>query len=442
MKKKIKFKNKGQELLNKAKKIIPGGGQLLSKRSELFLPELWPVYYKKAKGVAIWDLNNKKYFDFAGMGTLSCILGYSDSYVNKKVINAINNSSMGTLNSYEEVEFSELLLEAHSWADMTRFARSGGEACSIAIRIARAASGKDKVLFCGYHGWQDWYLSSNLRKKDNLTDQLLPGLIPNGVPKNLIDSAIPFKYNDKEDFDKKVNKHNKNIGAIIMEPQRNMKPDVKLLRHIKSIAKKIGAVFIFDEITSGFHDNYGGKHLFYKINPDIAIYSKAIGNGFPIAAILGRKDVMQYAQNTFISSLMWTERVGFVAGIATLTKMKKFNVQKINTNYGKFIKKRWQEIANSNDIKITIKGMDTIPEFSFCYKNSLELSTYFNQEMLHKGFLTSSRLATSFSHNYKIIENYLDACYETFKKISKIINSKSKVPLQGPIRHDTFKRLN
>ncbi len=440
--KKKKFHNKGQELLNKAKKIIPGGGQLLSKRSELFLPNLWPVYYKKAKGVSIWDLNNKRYYDFAGMGTLSCILGYADPYVNKRVINAINNSSMGTLNSYEEVEFSELLLEAHPWADMTRFARSGGEACSIAIRIARAAAGKDKVLFCGYHGWQDWYLSSNLKKSDNLTDQLLPGLVPDGVPKNLADTAIPFKYNDMKDFNEKIKKYDKKIGVIIMEPQRNMKPNIKWLKHIKKTAKKIGAVFIFDEITSGFHDNYGGKHLFYKIYPDIAIFSKAIGNGFPIAAIIGKKDVMQYAQNTFISSLMWTERVGFVAGIATLSKMKKFDVQKINTQYGRLIKNQWKRISINTNLKIKIRGMDTIPEFAFDYDNALELSTYFNQEMLRQGFLTTSRLATSFSHSEKIIENYINACFETFKKISQIIKSDISVPLEGPIRHDTFKRLN
>ena len=141
--------NKGQKLLKKAKEIIPGGNQLFSKRSELFLPELWPAYYKKAKGCNIWDLNNKRYIDFAGMGVTTCILGYADSDVNKAVKYAVNNATMGTLNSYEEVELAEELVKMHPWSDSVRFARTGGEACSIAIRIARAASQKDKILFCG-----------------------------------------------------------------------------------------------------------------------------------------------------------------------------------------------------------------------------------------------------------------------------------------------------
>ena len=183
MKKNFK-NNKGQKLLKIAKKIIPGGNQLLSKRSEIFLPDQWPSYYTKAKGCELWDLEKNHFYDFAGMGVTTCILGYADKDVDKVVTNAIKNSTMTTLNTYEEVQLAEKLLDLHKWAEQVRFARTGGEACSIAIRLARAATGKDKILFCGYHGWHDWYLSANLKKK-NLDDQLLPGLESKGVPSNL-----------------------------------------------------------------------------------------------------------------------------------------------------------------------------------------------------------------------------------------------------------------
>ena len=280
--------NSGQKLWKKAKKIIPGGNQLLSKRSEMFLPEHWPSYYKKAKGCRIWDLDNKVYFDFAGMGVTSCVLGYADPDVNKAVKKAIGNGSMGTLNSFEEVQLAEKLILLHPWAKMVRFAKTGGEACSIAIRIARATSGKDKIAFCGYHGWHDWYLSSNLKNSKNLDEQLLPGLNPKGVPKNLNETSLPFKFNDVDSFNKVIEKNKNEIGTIIMEPQRRGEiPKEGFLKHIKNTAKKIGAVLIFDEITIGFHDNLGGKHLSLGINPDVAIFSKAMGNGFPIAAIYG-----------------------------------------------------------------------------------------------------------------------------------------------------------
>ena len=309
---------KGQKLWKKAKKIIPGGNQLLSKRSEMFLPNHWPSYYKKAKGCSIWDLDNKKYYDFAGMGVTSCVLGYADNFVDTRVNQAIKKGSMGTLNSFEEVRLAEKLIKIHPWAEMVKFAKTGGEACTVAVRIARAASGKDKIAFCGYHGWHDWYLSSNLKYKRNLDEQLLPGLSTLGIPKVFSGTSLPFNFNDIQSFRKVINQHKNKIGVVIMEPQRGEKPEKDFLKEIKSTCKKIGAVLIFDEITSGFHDNLGGKHLDLEINPDVAIFSKAMGNGYPIAAIIGKKNIMNVAQDTFLSSTMWTERIGFVAALATM----------------------------------------------------------------------------------------------------------------------------
>ena len=266
--------NRGQKLLKKAKKIIPGGNQLLSKRSEMFLPDLWPTYYKSSNGCTVIDLNNKKYYDFAGMGVTSCILGYADKDVNKAVNYGLTKGSMSTLNCPEEVQLAERLLELHPWADMVRFARSGGEANAISIRIARAAVGKDKVAFCGYHGWHDWYLAANLKSKNKLSYHLLPGITPKGVPKYLKDTIIPFRFNSIEDLKNIVEKNAKNCAAIVLEPARETFPDKNFLKKIRRIASKNNTVLIFDEITSGWRMTIGGIHKLFGINPDLVIYGK------------------------------------------------------------------------------------------------------------------------------------------------------------------------
>jgi len=431
--------NKGQKLLKKAKNIIPGGNQLLSKRSEMFLPDLWPNYYSKAKGCKIWDLENKMYYDFAGMGVTACTLGYSNNHINKSIIGAVKQGSLTTLNAPEEYEFARLLTKIHKWSDMVKFSKSGGEACMMAIRIARAFSKKEKIAFCGYHGWHDWYLSANLENNKSLDNQLLPELKTVGVSDSYRGSIFPFYYNNIESLEKLLKKQN--IGIIIMEPMRSVPPKNNFLNNVRKLATKYKCVLIFDEITSGFHDYYGGLHLRYKVYPDIAIFGKSIANGFPISAIVGKKDIMSKSQDTFISSTMWTEKIGFVAGIKTLRYMKEKKIQNQIIKKGKFIQKIWHENAKVFNLKINISGQDSMPYLSFDYKNNLEISTYFTQEMLKKKFLASNLVSISSAHSLEIMKKYKKACLITFKKISAILALKKKFPLKGPVKHSTFKRL-
>ena len=230
--------NKGQKLLKTAKKIIPGGNQLLSKRSEIFLPGLWPTYYKKAHGCKVWDLNDKIYYDFAGMGVTSCVLGYSNKDLNKALSFGLKSGSMCTLNATEEVDLAKELLKIHKWSGMAKFCKSGGEACMVAIRIARAYTNKNNIAFCGYHGWHDWYLATNMNNSKNLDKQLLPGLKTKGVSNSFKNSIKPFLYNDIESLKKIFKKKNNNIGIIIMEPMRGVKPTRNFLNEVKRIAKK------------------------------------------------------------------------------------------------------------------------------------------------------------------------------------------------------------
>ena len=432
--------NKGQKLLKKAKQIIPGGNQLLSKRSEMFLPGLWPAYYKKAKGCKVWDLNNKVYYDFAGMGVTSCVLGYSNEDVNKSLIKGLKSGSMCTLNATEEVDLAKELLRIHKWSGMAKFCKSGGEACMVAIRIARAYSNKNNIAFCGYHGWHDWYLATNMNNSKNLDQQLLPGLKTRGVSKSFKNSIKPFMYNDINSLKKIFKEKDNDIGIIIMEPMRGVKPNKNFLNQVKSIARKNKAIIIFDEITSGFKDNYGGLHLKLKINPDIAIFGKSIGNGYPISAIIGKKKIMQVAQDTFISSTMWTDRLGFIAANTTLKILKKFNINKKISSYGLKIKKGWLKLAKKNKIKILITGQDCIPYLKFNYPNNLEILTFFTQEMLKRGFLAGAQVATSSAYSNKLIDKYLKEVDDVFKKIHTNLE-KDRFPLKGEVKHSTFKRL-
>ena len=432
----------GPQLYQKAKKLIPGGTQLLSKRPEIFLPELWPAYYSMAKGCEIWDLDGNKYIDMSYMGVGTAILGYADEDVNQAVKEAIDKGNLATLNAPEEVELAEVLLELHPWAEMVRYARTGGEAMAVAVRIARAYSEKDIVLFCGYHGWHDWYLAANLADDKALDGHLLPGLKPKGVPRVLKGTAIPFTYNNTKEFKRLIDKHKNNIGVVVLEAVRNYPPTKEFLDTIRSITEELDIPLIVDEITSGFRLTLGGAHLVYNLKPDIAVFGKAISNGYPIAAIIGKAKFMDKAQESFISSTYWTDRIGPVAAIATIKKLKRYNVPSYITQVGEKIQKGLKELAIKHKLDISISGIPPLTHFAFNYPNALELKTLFTQLMLEKGFLASTGIYTSFAHRKKHIEAYLKAVDEVFKVISEAIK-KEKVSslLKAPVCHAGFKRL-
>ncbi|MEE9379260.1 MAG: aminotransferase class III-fold pyridoxal phosphate-dependent enzyme [Candidatus Lokiarchaeia archaeon] len=431
---------KGIDLWNKAKKLIPGGSQLLSKRSEMFLPDQWPSYYKKAKGVEIWDLDNNKFIDMTIMGVGACTLGYSDKDVDNAVINAINQGTMSTLNCPEEIELTELLIELHPWAEAARFARTGGEMMTIAVRIARAFTKRDKIAFCGYHGWHDWYLSSNLADNANLDGHLLPGLDPNGVPRGLLKTTLPFEYNKIEQLEAIVQENE--IGAIVVEPLRHQKPKNDFLERVREISNEIGAVLIFDEITSGWRLTVGGAHLTFNVNPDMMVVGKAMSNGYPMAAVIGKGNIMDAAQTSFISSTYWTERIGPTAALATIRKMQSKNVPAHLSYIGGMISEGWEKLANNNSLNIEILPPKALATFTFNYDNAQEIKTLFTQEMLKKGYLASSSVYVSYSHTKEIVEDYLKAVDEVFKILSQgIKENKISDLLDGPVAHSGFQRL-
>lgn len=427
---------------NKAKEIIPGGAQLLSKRSEMFLPEQWPSYFSRAKGVEIWDLDGNKFIDMSLMGVGPCILGYADDDIDGAVKEAIEAGTMTTLNCPEEAVLANVMLEIHPWAQMVRYARCGGEAMAVAVRIARAKTGKDLILFCGYHGWHDWYLSANLADDQALDGHLLPGLEPKGVPRSLKGTAIPFSYNEADGFLELVNKHKGNIAAVVMEPIRNHYPAEGFLETIRKKTEESGVVLIFDEITSGWRLNLGGAHLGFAVNPDIAVFAKAMSNGYPMAAVIGKAEIMQAAQDTFISSTYWTDRIGPTAALATIKKLKENNVSQHLIRVGKGIQDGWMKLARKHKVKISVCGIYPLGHFSFDYKESSVLKTLFTQLMLDEGFLATTAFYASYSHRENHIKDYLKAVDKAFSFISKAIKDGNPAGyLKGPVCHSGFRRL-
>lgn len=411
---------KSLAMQERAKSRIPGMTQLLSKRPDQFSLGVWPGYYSKAKGVHIWDLDGNKYIDMSISGIGANVLGYADPDVDTAVRAAIAAGTSCSLICPEEVELAELLCELHPWADMVRFARTGGESMAIAVRIARAHTGRDKIAFCGYHGWHDWYLAANLGTENALGEHLLPGLEPSGVSKGLTGTAFPFRYNHLEDIQNIINKHRNDLAAIVMEPIRNEEPEPGFLEEVRALATEVGAVLIVDEISAGLRLNSGGAHLVLNLTPDIAVFSKALGNGYPIGAIIGKANVMEAAQRTFISSTCWTERIGPVAAIATIKKHRKVDAAKHLIALGEMIQQGWRDLAEKHGLPIHISGIKPISHFSFKGVQALTMKAYFIQLMLDQGFLASNMYYAMYAHTAEHVKSYLVAADSAFGEIADV----------------------
>lgn len=433
----------GQKLYKRAKRIISGGNMLLSKRPEMFLPDQWPSYFSKAKGCKVWDLDDNEYIDMSIMGIGTNILGYGHPEVDEAVQRTIRDGNMSTLNCPEEVYLSEKLIELHPWADMTRLARAGGEINSIAIRIARAATGRDKVAICGYHGWHDWYLSTNLNNDKSLDGHLLPGLQTDGIPRGLIGTTLPFNYNDIKQLELIINDNKNQIAAIKMEVSRNEGPKDDFLHKVRDLASKNGIALIFDECTSGFRETFGGLHKKYEVEPDIALFAKALGNGYAISACIGKKAFMEAAQQSFISSTFWTERIGPTAALKTLEIMERERSWEVITKKGQEISSRWQTLADKYDLDITTWGLPALSGFTFNSQKALSYKTLITQEMLKKGYLAANSIYVCTEHSEELINGYFE-CLEPIFSIIKDCEEGLEVEslLEGPDCHSGFKRLN
>ena len=439
----IKIKN-GLALQGRAKRMISGMTGLLSKQPNQFSEGVWPGYYSRGKGVNIWDLDDNEYIDMSIGGIGATILGYADSDVDSAVHKAINLGVSSSLVCPEEVDLADLLCEIHPWADQVYYTRSGGEAIAVAIRLARALTGREKICFCGYHGWHDWYLSTNLMDVDHLNNHLFSNLDPIGIPQGLSNTVYPFTYNQLQSLEELIGEHQGQWAAIVMEPIRSEYPVEDFLLRVKKLAKGIGAVLIFDEISSGFRMNSGGAHLLLEVDPDLAIFSKAIGNGYAISAIIGIREVMSCVQKTFISSTHWTERIGPTAAIATILKHRSLGVGDHLMFIGKNIQRIWRDLSNQYGFNIEISGIPPLTRFYFKdWERHEVIKAFLVQSMLDKGFLFSNIFIAMYSHELAHINSYQKALEESLKEMAIIRDSKESLKkyLRGAESVSGFKPL-
>lgn len=433
----------GPELYRRAKQRIPGGTQLLSKRPEMFLPDNWPAYYAKAEGCTVWDLDGRAFTDFTSNGIGCCLLGYADPAVNAAVTRRIALGSMCTLNPPDEVELADRLCALHPWADRVRFARAGGEAMGVAVRIARAATGRDKIAFCGYHGWSDWYLAANLGEGTALNGHLLPGLDPAGVPSGLRGTLQPFHYNRLDELEAIAATHGRDLAAIVMEPVRHDWPQDGFLAGVRALADRLGAALVFDEITAGWRSHHGGIHLKLGVAPDVAVFAKAISNGFPMAAIIGRAAVMEAAQRTFISSTYWTEGIGPAAALATEARLRETNAVPHIGAAGERVRGVWRDRAAAHGLPVKVGGLPALASFAFALGDeSRAYMTLFTQEMLAEGFLANSPFYPTLAHTDAVIDGYAAAVDRVFARLAATrARGSLGADLHGPVAHGGFARL-
>jgi glutamate-1-semialdehyde 2,1-aminomutase len=437
---------KSQELYLRAKQLIPGGTQLLSKRPEMYAPDQWPAYYRSASGCEIVDLDGNLLLDMSTNGIGSCLLGYADPDVTAAVVRRIHDGAMSSLNSSEEVELADLLISLHPWADNARFMRTGGEAMAVAIRIARAATKRDVVAFCGYHGWHDWYLAANLANapgEDSLGTHLLPGLSPTGVPSSLAGTALPFSYNNIDELSALVKKEGSNLAAVVLEPTRNVEPLPGFLEGVRELCDKLGAVLIVDEITAGWRFTLGGAHLCYNLQPDITVFAKALGNGHPIAAVIGRARAMQAAHDSFISSTYWTEGVGPVAALATIKKLRKLDVPSHINRIGTQFHDGLRRLGAKHKVPVVVSGHSALTNVSFEHPQNLALTTLLTVRMLDHRILCGSAFYPTWSHQASHIDRYLAAADEVFAELAEAIRAEDiSNRIGGAVKHGGFKRLS
>jgi len=431
-----------QALYRHARQRIPGGTQLLSKRPEMLAPDQWPAYFSEARGCETWDLDGRHYTDMSTNGIGSCLLGFRDPDVTSAVRRRLTLGSMCTLNAPEEVELADLLCEIHPWAEQARFARCGGEACAMAVRIARATTDRSVIDICGYSGWQDWYLAANLGDNDSLRGHLLPGLDALGVPRELRGTTVAFTYNNREQLEAIVAQHGERLAAVIMEPCRSVDPAPGFLEFVRDQAHRVGALLIFDEISIGWRLHFGGAHLKLGVTPDMAVFAKALGNGHPMAAVIGTVAAMSGAHGSFISSTYWTESVGPVAALATLRKMRELDVPAHVARIGNRVQRGWEESSRRHHLPVQVGGYPCLAHFSFNHPQADALRTLYAQSMLDLGFLAGTGLYPTLAHTDAVVDRYVEAVDRVFGELEQALARDDVMHrLRGPVAHSGFKRL-
>jgi glutamate-1-semialdehyde aminotransferase len=432
------------DLYRRAGERIAGKTHLFGRRAELGAFGVSPIYSAEQKDGRIRDVDGYEYVDF-NMGAGAVFLGHAYEPVVKAVQAQAARGTGLTINHPLELEAADLLHELVPCAEMVRFCKGGGEADMIAVRIARAATGRSKVLFSGYHGWHDWYIAANLASEQTLSAHLLPGIEPLGVPVELRGTTIPFEYNQLASLSAALDAHRGEVACVILEAARSFQPAAGFLEGVRDLAHRHGALLIFDEVVTGFRLARGGAQEYFGVTPDIATFAKCISNGFALGAVAGRREVMQVAIDSFISSVYWAEATGLAAGKATLEIYRDQDVCRCVWQFGARFVARCRKLIEETGVPIEIVGLPPFPSFAFtglAAERRDEVVTLYMQETAKRGLVGGPVHFFCATHNERDLESALDAIGHAFLAVRRALDEGDvRKYLECPVRQSGFRRL-
>ncbi len=421
---------KSHQLFKKASKIIPLASQTFSKSYLQFIKGQAPLFATHAKGCRIWDVDGNEYIDFANsLGPI--ILGYQYPAVDEAVKKQLKKGMIFPLPSPLEYELAQLLIKHIPCAEMVRFGKNGSDVTTGAIRLARAVTGREHVAVCGYHGWHDWYIGSTAR---NL-----------GVPKSTITLAHRFIYNDIKSLEKLFSKHKNKIAAVIMEPMNYIEPKNNFLKKVKELTHENGALLIFDEVITGFRYSLGGAQKLFKVTPDLATFGKAMANGMPISALVGKRKYMKKIGDIFYSFTFGGEILSIAAAIATIKEMESKKVINYIWSKGQYLQEKTNKLLEQNGLEkiIKVKGSPCQQVFIFSSTekySDLEIKSYLQQEIFQEGFFWYGQHNMSFSHSQKDIDKLLRVLKAVLPRLRELMDAgKLKENLRGKPITNIFK---
>ncbi|MDC0073415.1 aminotransferase class III-fold pyridoxal phosphate-dependent enzyme [Alphaproteobacteria bacterium] len=370
---------------DRAIKTIPLASQTFSKSSMNFVKGASPLFIDRGDGCQVFDIDGNEYIDYV-LGLLPIILGYRDVEVNNSIIYQLNKGISFSLPSMLEAELSELLVDIIPCAEMVRFGKNGSDVTSAAIRLARAFTGKNKIISCGYHGWHDWYIGSTSR---NL-----------GVPDEVRSLTNAINFGDSEKLEHIINKNIDDLACLIIEPPGKSEEDFAFLKFAREITYKNNIILIFDEIVTGFRMDIGGAQQFYDITPDLACFGKAMGNGMPISAIVGRKEIMNTMDKIFFSGTFGGEALSITAAITTIKKLIDINaIPKIHSLGSKFINEINLIIKNKNlNNLVEITGPNWKPFIKVADDKDFLMTSLLRQELIENGLLIGGFIGLCYAH--------------------------------------------
>lgn len=431
------------QLYARALELIPGGTQLISRRPTRFACGVSPVYAARAKGARFWDVDGHQYIDWtSGIGSI--LLGYCDPVVDEAVREQLALGSIYSVNHELELELAEELCRTFPCAEMVRYARGGGEACAMAVRIARGVTGRDRVLFCGYHGWHDWYLAANLEGEESLAAHLFSGIEPIGVPRALRGTAIPFAYGDLHGLGELLDTYRGEVAAVMMEPLRSKLPPPGYLPQVAALVREAGALLIFDEVSTGLRYGLSGAQGLVGVVPDMAVLAKSLSNGYAMAAVVGRRDCMQPAARMFISSTYWSETLGLRAALTTLHEVRRRNLPAQLARRGNELMQRLNRAAHAAGLSARCEGVPYHPHLVFEHPPEQQrlLATLFIQEMAKRGCHGYTSFYMNGAQEQPELEQTERAASEVFALLADALRQQRlEGLLECELREEPFRRL-